>query len=162
MVWGAPICALKGCSGPRPYGHLPLCCDPLQAATIEGTEALQDLAWWEFPRGGWPSSPSGAPQAHQDPWLRLLGASWEVGEVPQAPRVKRGASLSHTPEGAWAFLPAAPETEWTFHRGGRGKGPGAQEWGPWWQGLWPPYQTPARSRDKKGKKIMGVEKGERE
>ena len=28
----------------------------------------------------------------------------------------------HTPKGAWAFLPAAPETEWTFHRGGKGEG----------------------------------------
>lgn len=66
----------------------------------------------------------------------------------------------HTPEGAWAFLPAAPETEWTFHRGGKGEGA-------WGSGVGtsgarvcgPPYQTPARSRDKKGKKIMELKRG---
>lgn len=32
----APICPLKGCLGPRPYGHLQCRCDPLRTATIEG------------------------------------------------------------------------------------------------------------------------------
>lgn len=31
----------------------------------------------------------------------------------------------HTTKGAWAFLPAAPETQWTFHRGGKGE----EAWG---------------------------------
>lgn len=61
---GAPICALKGCLGPRPYCCLQLCCDPLQTATIVGNGGLAGSAWsGDFHGEGGPALPPGAPQA---------------------------------------------------------------------------------------------------
>lgn len=97
---GAPICALKGCLGPRPYGRLQLCCDPLQTATIVGNGGSAGSAWsGDFHREGGqachlePHTPTRA--LSRDCWG--LG-DWGVGEVLQAEAGCRVVSLSQTPK----------------------------------------------------------------
>lgn len=106
---GAPICALKGCLGPRPYCCLQLCCDPLQTATIVGNGGLAGSAWsGDFHGEGGPALPPGAPQALCRGCSGLEGRS----------RVQ-GVFLSQTPKCLGIFR-CSSELEWE-RRSGRGE-----------------------------------------
>lgn len=72
---GAPICALKGCLGPRSYDCLHSSVILSDCHNRRKRRFCRICLEWGFPRGGWPSLPPGALQITQGPQLRLL----EVG-----------------------------------------------------------------------------------
>lgn len=89
------------------------------------------------------------------------GGCWGLGggKSPTGSKGREERSY-HTPKGAWAVLPADPETEWTFHRGGKGEG----AWGsgvgtPGARVCEPLHTKHLQGPGTKSKKIMELKRG---